>query len=212
MSLLSKIVGTFTGANAKKKAADQMRAASEQEAKTLRELAQPGIETSVLGYSSLRNLVNTYMRSQLGQDSPILRAQHERNLSDLGSSERMARASSAHFFGATGNAALGRGEQFRIGLAADQRRSAENLNYASQQDQYRSAALQRYFGGVTSMLGAGQAGLNMAGQAANILGTGQRQAAEMRAQASMLNAAFGMNVLGTFLGAYTNIGNPSGGR
>lgn len=194
------LLGSITGADAAGRAASQTLAASKSAYKKQMKLAQPGINAYNSGLVSMTNLVNKY-RNDLGKDSSILKAQNEMGQKDIIQRRNASLAGSRRFFSATGNSAMGRGEAFRINNAADEQTSALNLNTAIGQEAYRTDAQNRYFTGVQSMLGAGESGVNLAAGAANNLANGQAQAAQMTAQASMMNSGFMTNLLGMYLGS-----------
>jgi hypothetical protein len=193
------LLGKLTGADAAKKAAAQTLAAAREQNATLLALARPGINASNAGFTGLQNYVQGYLSNNLDQDSSILKAQHEESLSGIQKNTRSSTASAERFFRATGNEALGRGEKFRIGLAADEATRSENMSYATNQTNYRNEAANRYYAGVNSLINGGQTGLSLAQNGANVLAQGQQQAAQLNMQASMLNSGFMNNIIGTWL-------------
>lgn len=192
------LLGSLTGANAAKKAAAATENASKRYNRTMNRLATPSLEAGRKGLSLLRGY-STYLQNQLGRESPYVRGQHEASIRGINRSRRTNLAESDRFFRATGNPALGRGERFRINMAADEAESNANLNFGMAQEAYRTDSENRYYNSIGSLVNAGNTGIELAAGGAKGVMQGQMEAANMNAQASMMNSGFLMNLVGMYL-------------
>lgn len=196
------LLGSITGADAMASAARSQLAAAKKRNATLLALAEPSLATGRKGLSLLRNY-SAYLQEQMGKDSPYIKGQQEASIRGINTTKRTSLANSRRFFRATGNAALGRGEEYRINLAADEATGDTNLAYGQAQEGYKTEAANRYFAGVQSMINAGAQGSNIAVGAASSLYQGTSDAAQLQMQAGMAGTNFLMQLAGMAAGYYT---------
>lgn len=147
---------------------------------TLRDVAAPWLETAKKALPALAGSIERLYGTKVGQDSPRLRGLHEENLRDIGRQREREVGKSRLFWSTRGGG--GRGEELRIGRAAEGAERKERLEYGGVQEGYREGMAGRYIGSLRDLAQLGTAGIAPAMEGARMLTSGMTSAAQIRGQ------------------------------
>lgn len=182
LGAVGSLLGASQSSRAASRRAEEARKASRKAAAELRGLAGPYMEQAEYAMPRFRSLIESQYATQVGEDNPLLAAEHEQNLSNISKQQNSALADSKRYWGSMGDLSRSRGEALRIGRDATDEMNRENLGYGTQQQSYRSSTADRLANALSVLNSMASPGLKLMEGASEMEASGGLNAANIRAK------------------------------
>jgi len=162
LGLAGNFIASSQAQSAASAQAQAIQDAANRRATQDRALAAPYLAAGTQGLQGLESAVSGPLADAATGFNPVLSAQHQLDQQNIQAQKASELAQAQEFFGGTGNSGRARGDALRIDQASTEASNAENLNYASNVQNYKQDAIGRFVSGLSSLASAGNVGMNLA--------------------------------------------------